>query len=84
MDPLALYSGGLIKPAEVLLGQGFIFLFEAVSSISAEPGLPGLLVPACCNPTGEHRHIAGQHRTDTTCAWDFEMLLSLEFTVLAQ
>ena len=56
MDPLAFYSGGLVKPAEVFLGKSLIFLFEVVSIVRAEPGLPGLLVPSCWNPTGEHTH----------------------------
>lgn len=65
MTPLTLYSGGLIKATEVFLGKSIIFLLEAVSSISGEPALPGLLVAACCNPAGERPYCrSGQRRPE--------------------
>ena len=47
---LPFYSGGLVKPAEVLFFQIIIFLFEAVTGVSAKPALPRTLVTPCCNP----------------------------------
>jgi len=47
---LPFYSGGLVKPTEILRLQSIIFLFEAVTSVTAQPALPETLVTPCCNP----------------------------------